>query len=289
MKSILHTKPLWRALTVVGTNATNNNVPSPSPPPYLPLLRFHPSRSSSSTTPIPSDDRVLLSATSLVPMNNILFLQRSFASRTYSIPEKSSSSFPRLLTFATIGSAVLLLGSYAADAIGFPFSSKSNAASRMKERLERHGFIEKPVVPDGNCQMRALSDQMFGDEQYHKDVRLKVMKWLGVNEKFSVEDNGSATLGDFIDRDQFPSWSSYVGYMSQNGAWGDHITLVGAAEAYAITINIVSNVDDNGTGQYMTLIKPRSAKSTKDVYLSHWHEMHYNSLYPTQQPKAQAA
>lgn len=172
----------------------------------------------------------------------------------------------------------MLFLSSTASALSIPLLM-SSATARMKERLEKHGFVERPVIPDGNCQMRALSDQILGNENYHKEVRLKLINWLSANEKFGIDDSGTTTLGDFIDRDQFPKWASYVAYMSRNGSWGDHITLLAAAEVYGVTITVVSNVEDQGTGQYVTTIQPRSAKSTKIIYLSHWHEMHYNSLH----------
>jgi len=137
--------------------------------------------------------------------------------------------------------------------------------------------------------MRAISDQIYGDENRHNEVRSKIMQWLSAREKFAVDNEGTATLGDFIDRDQFPRWNSYISYMSQNGAWGDHITLLGAAETYGVSITVLSNVEANGADQYMTYIKPKSAKSTKDIYLSHYHELHYNSLYTANPSKQQEA
>lgn len=185
---------------------------------------------------------------------------------------------------------MLFLSSSTVQALSFsPFSGKPSGSTRMKERLAKHGFVEKLVSPDGNCQMRAISDQIFGDENRYQEVRQKIMNWLSVHEKFAVDDDGGATLGDFIDRDQFPKWNSYISYMSQNGAWGDHITLLGAAESYGVNITVLSNVEGNAADQYITFIKPKSTKPTKNIYLSHWHEMHYNSLYPVNQAKPQEA
>lgn len=78
-----------------------------------------------------------------------------------------------------------------------------------------------------------------------------------------MDDDGTATLGDFIDRDQFPKWATYTTYMSRNGklnnififdllllnsfyfyaliiklgTWGDHITLLAAAEVYGVNVS----------------------------------------------------
>jgi len=210
--------------------------------------------------------------------NHFKNIQRNFSSTMHG---SRRSILPPLGTLALIGGVMLFLGTSTAGAFSFPFSSKSSTpASRMKERLEKHGFRETVVAPDGNCQMRSLADQIHGDENYHIDVRSKIMSWLSKNEKFTIDESGSTTLGDFIDRDHYPRWATYVSYMSRNGSWGDHITLVAASEVYNAQIAIISNVDDGGAGQYMTTIMPRSKKPTKTINLSHWHEMHYNSLHP---------
>jgi len=267
------------ALLGVAYAVTNSN-PKPS----------YPNIQSTSFASLPSS---LTSSSSFVqgPMISSpfssLIQQLQFGSSSTPPPPSSHSKGLWLVgtAVAVLNGAKVLLSTPA-----FSFSLRpATPATRMKERLERHGFVEKPVEPDGNCQMRAISDQLYGDENRHKDVRSKITEWLKSNEKYTVDNSGTAFLGDFIDRDQFPTWMSYVSYMARNGTWGDHITLLGAAETFATRITILSNIDDGGTGQYVTLITPRLAKADKNIYLSHWHEMHYNSLYMTKPPDAQQA
>jgi len=267
MKGAIH-KPILRAATPHVSAGTNHSNRRPHGLPIRPLYSSTPT-----ARPSPTSSSMAVSNNS-----HMLFLQRSFSSHSYPAPFARRKLFLPMGAFALIGGAMLFFSS-TVGSLSIPLLSKPNGAARMKERLTRHGFVERAVAPDGNCQMRALSDQILGDEKYHKDVRLNIMKWLSANEKFPVGEGGGATLGDFIDKDQFPKWASYITYMSQNGAWGDHITLLAAAEVYAVTVNILSNVDDGGTGQYITSIKPKSITPSKEIYLSHWHEMHYNSLY----------
>eukprot|EP00026_Physarum_polycephalum_P011271 Phypoly_transcript_11478.p1 GENE.Phypoly_transcript_11478~~Phypoly_transcript_11478.p1 ORF type:complete len:280 (+),score=21.29 Phypoly_transcript_11478:126-965(+) len=268
MKTSLH-KPLLRMATAHSAVMGNTKPSQGASYSTLPLLA---SRTPSSYSSTPESTSTIVSPR----ITNFHGMQRNFSATTHSYRR---SVLPPLGTLAIIGGVMLFLGHSTADAFSIPFFNKATPASRMKERLEKHGFIEAPVVPDGNCQMRALADQIHGDENYHADVRSKIIAWLSKNEKFPIDDSGS-TLGDFIDRDHYPRWSSYVIYMSRNGSWGDHITLVAAAEVYGVQISIISNVDDGGAGQYMTTITPRSQKPTKTVNLSHWHELHYNSLHP---------
>jgi len=157
--------------------------------------------------------------------------------------------------------------------------------TRMSERIQKYGLVEHYITPDGNCQFRALADQIMQDQDRHSEVRSKIIAWLQRNEGYSVDDSNSACLGDFLDRDQYPSWENYCKYMSGNRAWGDHLTLVAATEAFGVNLWVLSNVDvgevvDNGVDQYITTLSPRVAKPSKTARLAHYHEMHYTSLYP---------
>ncbi|GFY85160.1 cysteine proteinases superfamily protein [Actinidia rufa] len=47
---------------------------------------------------------------------------------------------------------------------------------RLLQRLNVYGLYEMKVSGDGNCQFRALSDQMYKSPEYHKHVRKEVVK-----------------------------------------------------------------------------------------------------------------
>ncbi|XP_058212318.1 OVARIAN TUMOR DOMAIN-containing deubiquitinating enzyme 11 isoform X2 [Rhododendron vialii] len=49
---------------------------------------------------------------------------------------------------------------------------------RLSERLATYGLAELQMEGDGNCQFRALADQLFRNPDYHKHVRKKVVKQL---------------------------------------------------------------------------------------------------------------
>jgi hypothetical protein len=152
----------------------------------------------------------------------------------------------------------------------------SNETKLMHERLKRLGFVEHQIVPDGNCQFRAVAHQLFGDENRHPEVRQEVVKWLSVNANFKIDDN--TKLLDFIDLEEHKNWETYVRCLSKEGFWGDHLTLIAASEVYKIEITIVSSLSTRDNGDLVNIIKPRSGNATRTVYLSHWHEYHFNSL-----------
>uniref|UniRef100_A0ACD6A753 Uncharacterized protein n=1 Tax=Avena sativa TaxID=4498 RepID=A0ACD6A753_AVESA len=49
---------------------------------------------------------------------------------------------------------------------------------RLSERLGTYGLAEFQIEGDGNCQFRALADQIFCNPDYHKQVRKAVMKQI---------------------------------------------------------------------------------------------------------------
>ena len=73
--------------------------------------------------------------------------------------------------------------------------------TKLKSILSVFGLAERNVLGDGNCQYRALADQMFGDESHHEAVRKRVclqleahssdyMDFVPVYEMFVPHDNG---------------------------------------------------------------------------------------------------
>ena len=132
----------------------------------------------------------------------------------------------------------------------------------MDNRLAAYGLKEKKVRGDGNCQFRALADQLFGDQERHAECRAVVMNQLRAeSEHYSV----------FVPED----WGAYVSEMSRDSAWGDHITLQAAADAYGVGMCVISSYKDN----FVIEIVPRVRRSERILWISFWAEVHYNSVY----------
>eukprot|EP01088_Endostelium_zonatum_P015438 TRINITY_DN3780_c0_g1_i1.p1 TRINITY_DN3780_c0_g1~~TRINITY_DN3780_c0_g1_i1.p1 ORF type:complete len:962 (-),score=332.18 TRINITY_DN3780_c0_g1_i1:63-2948(-) len=123
-------------------------------------------------------------------------------------------------------------------------AEKGGDRARMKHRILREGMKERQIGGDGNCQFRALSDQLFGEQSKHAVVRRSVVQWLKENENWGVREGGKviATLGEFRVEGDGGAWDGYCDDMSKSGKWGDHLTLVAAAHVYAVKIWILSSV-----------------------------------------------
>ena len=141
---------------------------------------------------------------------------------------------------------------------------------------------------DGNCQFRALADQLFGDQERHAECRAVCMNQLRAeSEHYRVSSfyfhrrvssltnkvsrlfyshTGDKTDGYlpiylftylqvFVPED----WGSYVSEMSRDAAWGDHITLQAASDAYGVGMCVVSSYKDN----FVIEISPRVKRSER--------------------------
>ncbi|KAI4373043.1 hypothetical protein MLD38_011212 [Melastoma candidum] len=134
---------------------------------------------------------------------------------------------------------------------------------RLLDRLQVYDLVENKVKGDGNCQFRALSDQLYRSPEHHRFVRQQIVQQLTEHpEKY----NGYVPM----------AYGEYLKRMVRNGEWGDHVTLQAAADAYGVKIFMITSFKDTC---YIEIL-PQIEKSKRVVCLSFWAEVHYNSIYP---------
>ncbi|KAM3395083.1 OVARIAN TUMOR DOMAIN-containing deubiquitinating enzyme 11 isoform X1 [Capsicum galapagoense] len=133
---------------------------------------------------------------------------------------------------------------------------------RLCSRLATYGLTEMQIEGDGNCQFRALSDQLYHNPEYHKLVRKEVVKQL---KHFKKLYDGYVPM----------KYKSYLKKMKRLGEWGDHVTLQAAADRFGVKICLVTSFRDSG---YIDIL-PKDIQPSRELWLSFWSEVHYNSLY----------
>ncbi|KAI9154340.1 hypothetical protein LWI28_024648 [Acer negundo] len=144
---------------------------------------------------------------------------------------------------------------------------------RLSERLAAYGLAELQIEGDGNCQFRALADQLFRNPDYHKHVRKEIIKQL---KRFKKLYEGYVPM----------KYKTYVKQIKKSGEWGDHVTLQAAADRFGAKICLVTSFRDTCFIEIM----PKDKNPTRELWLSFWSEVHYNSIYasgdvPTRKPK----
>eukprot|EP01130_Rhizamoeba_saxonica_P000304 TRINITY_DN10282_c0_g1_i1.p1 TRINITY_DN10282_c0_g1~~TRINITY_DN10282_c0_g1_i1.p1 ORF type:complete len:168 (+),score=16.23 TRINITY_DN10282_c0_g1_i1:18-521(+) len=161
----------------------------------------------------------------------------------------------------------------------YRYSKKSTNQDILDTRLDLYSLQIKTQIPgDGNCQFASIADQIYNTHHKHNKVRKQVIKWLKRNEHFQLE-NGTYLSEYLVKTKHCHTWKQYLKHMKKKGIWGDHLTLIAAAELYRVRIIIISSVDcDVVDVDPITEIVPRSGTWNDVVYLSHLHEFHYCSV-----------
>ncbi|KAH7683396.1 Ubiquitinyl hydrolase 1 protein [Dioscorea alata] len=133
---------------------------------------------------------------------------------------------------------------------------------RLLQRLNAYGLVEVKVSGDGNCQFRALSDQLYKSPEHHKHVRKEIVKQL--------KDSPSQYEG-YVPM----KYKHYYQKMAKSGEWGDHVTLQAAADKFGAKICLLTSFRDT----CFIEIVPQLQTPQRELWLSFWSEVHYNSVY----------
>ncbi|KAG0564733.1 hypothetical protein M758_8G130100 [Ceratodon purpureus] len=142
----------------------------------------------------------------------------------------------------------------------------SDDKQRLTDRISLYGLAERKVAGDGNCQFRALSDQLYRTPDHHMFVRKKV-----VDQLTEARDSYSGYVP--------MEYNKYLKNMARYGEWGDHVTLQAAADFYGVKISLITSFK----GTHFIEIIPAQQKSNRGLFLSFWSEIHYNSIYPAEE------
>mmetsp|Transcript_243 Transcript_243/g.531 ORF Transcript_243/g.531 Transcript_243/m.531 type:complete len:320 (+) Transcript_243:132-1091(+) len=146
----------------------------------------------------------------------------------------------------------------------YKYVTTSSARLRLSKRIARLGLSMKACKGDGNCQFRAISQQLYGNQNSHKTIREKCVKYLAENR---------AEYEDFIGASTF---QDYLNNMRKSQVWGDELTLCSAANVLDCMINVVTSEKQNWYMQYW----PGRGKSVcqKEIFLAYTFPLHYDSL-----------
>ena len=105
-----------------------------------------------------------------------------------------------------------------------------------------HGLeLDSDNAGGGLCLFLAISQQLekvFGTVRSHQDIRKDLVTFMSENPTL-----GSVHLPSFVSN--YPTWHVYLDSMRQDETWGDHLTLMAAANVYHMHITIVSSVEDS--------------------------------------------
>jgi len=135
----------------------------------------------------------------------------------------------------------------------------------LRRRLDGLGLRENEVDGDGNCQFRAIADQLFGSPDRYAEVRANIVEHLRSNVPLY-----SGFVHDI-------PYDAYIENMGRDGTWGDHVTLQAASNVYRLEIRVYTSYD----GNWERVIRPTDDGNIRGfIQLSFYAELHYNSVLP---------
>jgi len=165
--------------------------------------------------------------------------------------------------------------------------SEEDEKATLKTRLTALGLKIEEVDGDGNCQFKAISHQIFGNQHHHQALRMMAVAWLSGHPKevhfpslfvlFVVFDS----LKEFIvlkeGETKKQGWQQYLSQMAKDGEWGDHFTLQALSATCWLKIIVVSSLRGE---KYITALEPDHTPEDRPfltVCLGHLHERHFVS------------
>ena len=106
-----------------------------------------------------------------------------------------------------------------------PYAGVSVNSGALKTRLKRQGLEIKKMLGDGNCLFRAVSTQIYGDADWHGDIRKHVVKYLKSEQSY---------FSQFITED----FDEYIARMGREGCFGTNLEIQAIAEVYNRAVEV---------------------------------------------------
>ena len=135
---------------------------------------------------------------------------------------------------------------------------------RMKDLCAMYNCEEVPTQGDGNSQFKALSLGLYEREDRHVEVRANIVQHLRENSEryFQFVENGEV-------------FADYVNRISQDGQWGDEVTLRAFEQCNGRGVRVLSDNEQN------PVINPTFEGPLEDtITITHYGEVHYNGTKP---------
>jgi len=138
----------------------------------------------------------------------------------------------------------------------------------VKVLKEKKGFVIKSVQEDGACLFRAVSDQVFGDEEMHSTVRQNCMDYIVKNADF---------FRAYITED----FDQYVNRKRRQNCHGNHIEMIALSELYNRPIEVYEY-----STEPINIVHGMYQTDNEPIRLSYHCSVHYNSIIDPWRPTA---
>ncbi|KAF8312335.1 cysteine proteinase [Clavulina sp. PMI_390] len=109
-----------------------------------------------------------------------------------------------------------------------PKLADPDSSVQLAAQLETLGLRLHDTLGDGNCLFRALSDQLYGTEVYHLNLRTEITTWMA---KYPERYEG------FVEDDR--SFEDHLRCMRQPGTYGGHLEISAFAHVKRKNVKVI--------------------------------------------------
>ncbi|KAK7194966.1 OTU-like cysteine protease [Novymonas esmeraldas] len=128
---------------------------------------------------------------------------------------------------------------------------------RLYQRLSELHLVVHRVRNDGNCQFRAISHQLFGDEEYHDIVRSHVVSYMRAARAESFDHFFESPV----------QADAYYTNLARSKSWGDELSLRAASDCLYVNIHVLSSEERHCYITYRPSITPAAAATAAPSFL----------------------
>jgi len=126
--------------------------------------------------------------------------------------------------------------------------------------MRKRGFIIKRMGEDGACLFRAVSDQVYGDQEMHSTIRKHCMDYIAAN-------------GDYFSQYMTEDFTAYVDRKRLENVHGNHIEMQAMSEMYNRHIEVFCY-----SIEPINIFHGAHQTDNEPIRLSYHRGVHYNSL-----------
>lgn len=145
-------------------------------------------------------------------------------------------------------------------------ASTAEARARLQHVLKLYQAQLRPIEADGNCQFRALSLQLYGEQTHHSLLRQRIVQQL----RKEQDSYSPYVQGDYDD---------YCQKMARSGEWGDNVTLQAACDMLGCEVRLLTDMPGS---EYVELqpMQPPTAEvaQQRPLCLAFVTEVHYDAI-----------
>ena len=140
----------------------------------------------------------------------------------------------------------------------------ADEVSEMANQLMKLNLEIREIKPDGNCMFSAISDQLVGTSDKHRELRTKTCLYIVKN-----KDHFLPFIGESDDE-----FTHFLQLLNRDGVFGGQEALVAISREHNVMIGI------HQIGEPVWYIKPEDErKCKKEIHLAyHQKTMHYSSI-----------